>query len=203
MPPAFHAIVVSLVTGLFFFTMIAVFARYALAWSGDATNSRLAVAADQGALWAASIGSVFILAAVVTGFAIWAPSAAINSPVMRNKILTAVLLLVTYGIFVAIRLYAGERLWLNRPLATFQVLVAIAGFHWSMVTNSIGGDIAGIPSGYETIVALSGVETRFTYYLPTWVLAVIAVLSIAMLALAFTDRTPDAEEEPVPAGRDA
>ncbi|MCC5947270.1 MAG: hypothetical protein JJT89_02340 [Nitriliruptoraceae bacterium] len=203
MPPAFHAIVVSLITGLFFFALIAVLVRLAIQWRGSDPRSRLAVGADQGALWSASIGTLLILGAVITGFAIWAPSAAINSPVMRNKILTALLLLVTYAIFVAIRWRFGERLWENKALSAFYAMVAIAGFHWSMVTNSIGGDIAGIPSGYETIVQLSGVETRFTYYLPTWVLITIVVISVAMLALAYLGGTPEETSENENAGLDA
>ncbi len=203
MPPAFHAMVVSLITGLFFFALLAVLFRVLLQWRNTDPRAPLAVAADLGALWSAVIGTVLIAGAVITGFAIWAPSAAINSPVMRNKFLTMTLLLVTYLIFIGIRWYVGPALWRSRVLSGFYALVAIAGFHWSMVTNSIGGDIAGIPSGYETIVRLSGVETRFTYYLPTWTLVTIAVLSIAMLVLAYTSagRKEPAEDADTAAGR--
>ncbi len=188
MPPAFHAITTGLLNGLLFFALLAVVVRIVLQWRDRDARSPLAIAADQAALWAVSIGALMTLAAIITGFTIWAPSAAINSPVMRNKLLTAALMLVTYLIFLGIRWMLGENLWRSKVVSAFYGLVALAGFHWSMVTSSIGGDIAGIPSGYETIVQLSGVETRFTYYLPTWVLIVIAVLSIAMLVVALTDR---------------
>ncbi len=201
MPPAFHAITTGLLNGLLFFALLAVIVRIVLQWRGGAPRSPLAVAADQTALWAVVVGVLMSLAAIITGFTIWAPSAAINSPVMRNKLLTAALMLVTYLIFLGIRWMLGESLWRSKVVSAFYGVVALAGFHWSMVTSSIGGDIAGIPSGYETIVQLSGVETRFTYYLPTWTLIVIAVLSIAMLAIALTDRESaesraDRAEEP-------
>lgn len=188
MPPAFHAITTGLLNGLLFFALLAVIVRIVLQWRDPDVRSPLAVAADQGALWAVSVGVLMSLAAIITGFTIWAPSAAINSPVMRNKLLTAALMLVTYLIFLGIRWVLGENLWRSKVVSAFYAMVALAGFHWSMVTSSIGGDIAGIPSGYETIVQLSGVETRFTYYLPTWTLIVIAVLSVAMLVVALTDR---------------
>jgi hypothetical protein len=194
MPPAFHAIVVSLITGLFFFTVLAVVVRLVMQWRGADPHAPLAVGADQGALWAAIIGTVLIIAAMITGFSIWSPSAAFNSPIMRNKILTAILLLVTFAVFIVIRWSVGQRLWHNRTLSLFYGLLALAGFHWSMVTNSIGGDIAGIPSGYENLVRWSGVETRFTYYLPTWLLVLIVVGSIAMLVLAYTDRSAPADD---------
>ncbi len=193
MPPAFHAITTGLLNGLLFFALLAVVVRIVLQWRNSDARSPLAVASDQAALWAVSIGALMTLAAIITGFTIWAPSAAINSPVMRNKLLTAALMLVTYLIFLGIRWKLGENLWRSKVVSAFYGLVALAGFHWSMVTSSIGGDIAGIPSGYETIVQLSGVETRFTYYLPTWALIVIAVLSIAMLVVALTDRESSAE----------
>lgn len=199
MPPAFHVIFVSLLTGLFFFAVLATVVRYLLSLRGADENSRLAVATDLGALWAAAIGTVFVVFAVVFGFTIWVPSAAINSPVIRNKVLTSVLLLATVIIYLVIRMRAGSGMWRNRWLGLFQVLVAFAAFHWAMVTNSIGGEVAGIPSGYETIVRLSGVETRVTYYLPTWALGVVVLLTIAMIVIAFTDSsdTSDTAEEPV------
>lgn len=191
MPPAFHVIFVSLLTGLFFFAVVATITRYVLALRGADERSRLAVGTDLGALWSASIGTVFVVFAVIFGFTIWVPSAAINSPVIRNKVLTSVLLLATLIIYLVIRWRAGSALWRNRWLGAFQVLVMVAGFHWAMVTNSIGGTVAGIPSGYESIVRLSGVETRFTYYLPTWALLVVVLLTVAMLVIAFTDSSGD------------
>lgn len=188
MPPAFHAMVVSLVTGLFFFALLSVLVRLVIQWRGGDPRSPLAIGADQSAVWAAVVGWLLILGAVITGFSIWEPSAAFNSPIMRNKLLTALLLAVTYALFIGMRWFLGNRIWRNKVLSAFYAMVAVAGFHWGAVTNSIGGDVAGIPSGYETIVRLSGVDTRFTYYLPTWVLAVIVVISVGLLVLAFTSR---------------
>lgn len=183
MPPAFHAITVSILTGMFFFTMIAAGVRLLLALKGD-SQSKTAIAADKASFWSALIGWVVVFAALLTGFSVWNMSAVTNSPVMRNKILAAILLLVTFAVFLAIRAKVGEGIWRNKPLAIFYVFVAAAGFHWAMVANSIGGDIAGIPSGYEQIVRLGGVETRFTYYLPFWLILVMVLASVAMLALA-------------------
>ncbi len=204
MPPAFHAMVVSLITGLFFFALLAVLVRLVIQWRGNDPRSPLAIASDHGAVWAATVGWVLILGAVITGFTMWAPSAAFNSPIMRNKLLTSLLLVVTYALFIGMRWYLRDRIWRNKLLSAFYVMVAFAGFHWSAVTNSIGGDIAGIPSGYETIVALSGVDTRFTYYLPTWVLVVIAAISVGILTLAFlggSDPEPTREDRRTEVGR--
>lgn len=185
MPPAFHAITVSLLTGMFFFAMIAAVVRLAITWRKGDPTSKVAIAADLSSLWSATIGWVVVFGALVTGFSVWSLSAVTNSPVMRNKILAAVLLLVAFAIYIGLRFRVGPSLWQSKVMSVFAVFVAGAGFHWAMVANSIGGDIAGIPSGYENIVRLSGVETRFTYYLPDWLIITMVIASVVMLVLAF------------------
>ena len=202
LPPAFHSMFVHLLTGLFFFTVIAVLVRAFITCRGLPSRGPIAVASDLGAYWSAIIGIVFSLISILTGFLLQTLGAAINSPVIRNKILTAVVLTVVFGVFVAMRYRLGEGMWRNGWLALFAVFLAVAGYHWNLVTNSIGGEIAGVPSGYETIVRLSGVETRFTYYLPWWVLALIAVAAIGLVAFAYltSDRDEVEEDEAVGSG---
>jgi len=188
MNPAFHSIVVHVLTGTLLFGTGAAVALFALRFSGLARFRYLAPAADMAALFAIWVGTVVSGAAMVTGFAIHSLEASLNSPVIRNKISTGLLLIVTYGIFLFLRHRIGSRIWNNDLTAGFAAFLAVAGMHWNIVTNSIGGSVAGVPSGYENLVRISGVETQFTYYLPTWTLMVILVVVVGMIALAFTDR---------------
>lgn len=55
--------------------MLAVVVRLVMQWRGADPHAPLAVGADQGALWAAIIGTVLIIAAMITGFSTWSPSA--------------------------------------------------------------------------------------------------------------------------------
>ena len=196
MNPAFHSIVVHVLTGTLMFGTFAAVALFALRFSVLARFRYLAPAADMAALFAIWIGTVVSVAGMVTGFAIHSLESSLNSPVIRNKISAGILLILTYGIFLFLRHRIGSRIWNNDLTAGFAAFLAVAGMHWNIVTNSIGGTVAGVPSGYEYIVRFSGVETRFTYYLPSWTLLAIAAVAIAMLVLAFTDKgSKDAAEQ--------
>ncbi|MFU8839502.1 MAG: hypothetical protein ACNA8R_02130 [Nitriliruptoraceae bacterium] len=188
MNPAFHSIVVHVLTGTLIFGTGAAVALFALRFSVLARFRYLAPAADMAALFAIWIGTLVSLAAMVTGAAIHSLEASLNSPVIRNKISSGILLIVSYGLFLFLRHRIGPRLWNNDLMAGFAAFLTAAGLHWNIVTNSIGGTVAGVPSGYENIVRFSGVETRFTYYLPSWTLLLIAAVGVGMLVLAFTDR---------------
>ena len=196
MRPAYHSIVVSLVTGLFFFAMLAVLLRLVLRWQGK-DDSPLAVAADRAALAAAGLGVALTAIGIVTGFTIWPLEATLRSSLMKNKILTAFLVLAFWGSYFAVRLKRGPEMWHSMAMSVYAFMLAASGFAFGLITNSIGGDAAGNPSGFEGIVRLFGVETRSTFYLPTWLNLIIIVLGIVAVALAVTGRESDEDRREV------
>ena len=196
MRPAYHSIVVSLVTGLFFFAMLAVLLRLVLRWQGK-DDSPLAVAADRAALAAAGLGVALTAIGIVTGFTIWPLEATLRSSLMKNKILTAFLVLAFWGSYFAVRLKRGPEMWHSMAMSVYAFMLAASGFAFGLITNSIGGDAAGNPSGFEGIVRLFGVETRSTFYLPTWLNLIIIVLGIVAVVLAVTGRESDEDRREV------
>lgn len=76
-------------------------------------------------------------------------------------------------------------------MTVYVTLLALSGFAFGMITNSIGGDVAGNPSGFENIVEILGVETRYTFYLPTWLNLAIIVGGIALIAMASIGTNPE------------
>lgn len=199
MRPAYHSIVVSLVTGLFFFAMLAVLLRLVLRWQGK-DGSPLAVAADRAALAAAGLGVALTAIGIVTGFTIWPLEATLRSSLMKNKILTAFLVLAFWGSYFAVRLKRGPEMWRSMAMSVYAFLLAASGFAFGMITNSIGGDAAGNPSGFEGIIRIFGVETRSTFYLPTWLNLTIIALGIIAVVLAVTGRDRAEERQEVEAG---
>jgi hypothetical protein len=181
MRPAFHIITVSLVTGVLFFATIAVLVRTWLALRRAPADHPLARSADLGGYAATAIGFILALAAILTGFLLWPLDAVLNSALMKNKILTAVLLVAFWGMFLLVRFRRGPAMWDNPAMAVYAALLAVSGFFFGMLTSSIGGDVAGNPSGFENIVQAFGVETRYTFYLPTWLN--IAIIGAGALAL--------------------
>jgi hypothetical protein len=200
MRPAYHTIVVSLVTGLFFFALVAVAVRVLLRFRGE-EESPLATYADRAAVGAAAIGVALTLIGIITGFLIWPLEATLRSPVMKNKILSAFLIVAFWGAYLVVRFRRGPGLWRHPAMAVYAGALAASGFAFGMITSSIGGDAAGNPSGFENIVRIFGVETRFTFYLPTWLNILIIVLGVGALVLGFTARSTTKTTERVEAQR--
>ncbi len=199
MRPAYHSIVVSLVTGLFFFAMLAVLVRLVLRWQGK-NDSPLAVAADRAALAAAGLGLALTAIGIVTGFTIWPLEATLRSSLMKNKILTSFLVLAFWGSYFVVRLRLGPAMWNSMAMSLYAFVLAASGYLFGLITNSIGGDAAGNPSGVEGIVRIFGVETRSTFYLPTWLNLTIIALGIIAVVLAVTGRDRAEERQEVEAG---
>ena len=185
MRPAYHTIVVGLVTGLFFFALLAVLVRLALRVR-SAEDSPLATYADRAAIAAASLGLALTVIGIISGFLVWPLEATLRSPVMKNKILSSFLILAFWGAYLVVRIRRGAQVWHNLTMSVYLALLALSGFAFGMITSSIGGDAAGNPSGFENIVRIFGVETRFTFYLPTWLNLLIIVLGIGALVLGIT-----------------
>lgn len=185
MKPAYHTIIVSLVSGLMLFALISVVVSVILRLRGR-QSSPLATAADRAAIAAASIGVVLTVVGIVTGFLVWPLEATLRSPVMKNKILASFLSVAFWGGFLVLRFRRGPQLWSNLTIGVYATMLAASGFVFGMITSSIGGDAAGNPSGFENIVRIFGVETRFTFYLPTWLNLVVIVFGVLALVVAFT-----------------
>lgn len=187
MRPAYHTIVVSLVTGLFFFALAAVLLRLVLRFTGR-EHTPLATYADRAALGAAGLAVALTLVGIVTGFMIWPLEATLRSALIKNKILSAFLVVAFWGAYLGVRIKRGPALWHNPTMAIYAGMLAVSGFTFGMITNSIGGDAAGNPSGFEGIVRIFGVETRSTFYLPTWLNLTIIGLGIVALVIGVTAR---------------
>lgn len=183
MKPAFHTIIVSLITGIFSISILGIFIRmYIQKFKPDLKNT-IGKYADFMAWFSALVGFLLIFAALITGFAIWPTSAVLNSSILKNKIFTALLLLLFWAIFLFIRYRYRQQLWENKPLRIFYALLGIGAFFWGVVTNSIGGDVAGNASGFEYLVQLVTVDTRWTFYLPNTILLLLLGLGIVSIIL--------------------
>lgn len=187
MRPAYHSIIVSLVTGLFFFALAAVALRLLLRFTGK-DDSPLAIYADRAAIGAASLAVALTFVGIVSGFLLQPLEATLRSSLMKNKILSSFLIIAFWGAYLAVRLRRGADMWRNPAMAIYAGMLAISGFTFGMVTNSIGGDVAGNSSGFENIIRLFGVETRSTFYLPTWLNLAIIGIGILALVIGFTGR---------------
>ncbi|MEE9139056.1 MAG: hypothetical protein V3V07_10980 [candidate division NC10 bacterium] len=175
---AFHAITAGLTTGMLALALFAILVKL-YADARPQHDGRLGVYADGAAIFGVSVGLVFMLGALVTGFAQWPLEAYLNSPIAKNKIFTALVALMFWVGFLLLRWRAGDRLWRDRRLVALYLFLALGGFAYIVFTNSIGGHIAGKPSGFERLVMAVGIETRRTFTLPEWVSGLLILLGLA------------------------
>jgi hypothetical protein len=181
MLPGYHAMFVGLASGTLVLAFVALTYRV---WFAPRSGILRIIwnAADAVAVYAALLGFVALVLSTVTGLGLRPMEAFLNSPITKNKILLAALATVCWGAFLAIRIRAGPRLWeLGRFTAHYTYVMALAGFFFLISTNSIGGDIAGIPSGYEQIAEAFGYRTREAFYFPTTLNVLLWLAGIAAL----------------------
>jgi hypothetical protein len=195
MNPGYHAMYVGLTTGTLVLAFLALTYRVWYAPRGR-LGQAIWDAADAVALYAALLGFVTLVLAMLSGLALRPMEAFLSSPITKNKILLAMLATVCWGSFLAIRLKAGPRLWdLQRGfISHYAYVMALAGFLYLISTNSIGGEIAGIPSGYERIAEAVGYRTRHAFYFPTLLNVVLLLGGAAALVAGIMVRRRQAEE---------
>jgi hypothetical protein len=187
--PAHHSILVSLATGSLILAFLAIAFRFWLRherWDFTRTSGH---AFGLIGFYAAMFGLVMLVLTFISGWFLRHPEALLNSPITKNKILVAVLSIVCWLGFIAIRLKAGPGLWAKRDLRGHVAFVlALAGVMFLVTTNSIGGDIGGIPSGYEEVGKALGFQTRHALYFPTWFNVLIVLAGVAAVVAAVRAR---------------
>lgn len=195
--PAYHSILVSLATGSLILAFLAITIRFWFRhdrWDPTRTAGR---AFGLVGFYAALFGLVMLGLTFASGWLLRDTEALLNSPITKNKIFVAALSIVCWIGFVAIRIKAGPGLWARRDTRGHTAFVlALAGVLFLVTTNSIGGDIGGIPSGYEVVGKALGFQTRHALYFPTWFNVLIVLAGIAAVVGAFRFRASSSNAHP-------
>ena len=86
-----------------------------------------------------------------------------------------------------VRWRGGERVW-HGAFRWVMLGLATLGVGLQTLTGTIGGYLAGNPSAVSEIVRRLGWEVFTTFYLPTWMLAVVVVAALVLAGLGFAGR---------------
>ena len=176
---ALHTITVEMTTGMLVLSTLAIIVLTCQAYFGKGKYGKFWDALDAVALLGASVGTLILILAIVTGYRQWPIEALMNGTIAKNKIFSSYMALAFWGAFVAVRLAAGKTLWDRKGLSAFSIFLGLGGFAYIVFTASIGGTLAGKPSGFEEI-ARQFVETRQTFTLPTAANILLILLGIAI-----------------------
>lgn len=129
------------------------------------------------------IGEAAGLAAYVLGQLVWPPDTLQATPLGRNHMLAATWSLSFFGAVLFLRWRAGEQVWAGPVNRLVMLLLGSLGTLLLAVTGTLGGHLHGAPARLSDLLKMVGFNVYETFYLPDWMLGVVAVAIAALLAL--------------------
>ena len=148
------------------------------------SDGELARALDRVLVPLLVIGVVTGIIAYVLGQLVWPPSTLQKTPLGRNHMIGATWTLSYWAAVLFLRWRAGEHVWQGRQRRLVMVILGALGAGLLAITGTLGGHLHGAPAYLSEILRMLGWDVYTTFYVPTWVLGVLAVVIIAMPVLA-------------------
>ena len=130
------------------------------------------------------IGVATGLVAYVLGQLVWSPDTLQATPLGRNHMMAATWSLFYWAAVLFLRWRTGERVWEGAINRLIMVVLGALGAGLLAITGTLGGHLHGAPAYLSEILRMLGFDVYQTYYVPNWVLAVLAIVIVAMPALA-------------------
>lgn len=130
------------------------------------------------------IGVATGVIAYTFGQLVMSPDTLQATPLGRNHMMAATWSLVYWAAVLFLRWRIGEGIWEGAINRLIMFLLGSLGGGLLAVTGTLGGHLHGAPAYLSEILRLFGWDVYETYFVPTWMLVVLAVVSVAMPALA-------------------
>jgi Predicted membrane protein (DUF2231) len=146
------------------------------------SNGRVATMLGNAVAPLVLVGLLGGVAAYVLGFFVWPYSALTASPLGRNHLLMATWTLAYWTVLWVLAWRLGERLWIGVGRWVALALGAL-GVALLTITGTLGGSLAGNPSGVSDLVRALGWEVYTTFYVPNATLWVMFAAAAVLLVL--------------------
>ena len=124
------------------------------------------------------------LVAYVLGQLVWPPDTLQSTPLGRNHMLAASWSLFYWSAVLFLRWSAGPRVWEGAVNRLIMVGLGALGASQLAATGTLGGHLHGAPAYLSELMRVFGWDVYHTFYSPTWVLLVLAVVIVTMPVLA-------------------
>jgi hypothetical protein len=131
-----------------------------------------------------SLGVVTGLVAYTLGQLVWPPDTLQSTPLGRNHMLAATWSLFYWAAVLFLRWRIGERAWEGAVNRLIMLCLGALGAGLLTITGTLGGHLHGAPAYLSEILRMLGFDVYHTFYVPSWVLAVLAIAIVAMPLLA-------------------
>ncbi|MFU8894961.1 MAG: DUF2231 domain-containing protein [Gammaproteobacteria bacterium] len=120
----------------------------------------------------------------VLGLLVWPADTLQTTPLGRNHMMAATWSMFYWAAVMVLRWRVGERAWdglLNRLI---MLGLGALGGGLLAITGTLGGHLHGAPTFISSVLRLVGWEVYLTFYFPTWVMFMLAIVIIAMPVIA-------------------
>jgi len=184
-----HGLVVEEHTGIAIFVMLALVIRLLadISARGKAPTPRVTMI-HQGTDFIAYLGSaavvLFLVISGVTGYLIQPYSSLINSPILINKSLLALVALFFWVSFFLVRHLMGPTLWEKKGLYLTEWVTAVLGILFTALTASMGAELTVGASALEPVYSALSFSWKTFLVQPDVIIATAAVVALGIF-LAF------------------
>jgi len=127
------------------------------------------------------------LVAITSGLLVWPIEASTSSPLARNHILTALWSLGVFSMLTVLVWRAGSTAF-DGARRWVLLLLALIGISIFATTGTIGGHLVGATTQFSELLKLFGWDVYHTFFVPTWVIAVMVLIGIVCAVLGLKGR---------------
>lgn len=157
-------------------------------------DNELARALDRVLVPLLVLGLVTGVMTYVLGLLVWPADTLQTTPLGRNHMMAATWSMFYWAAVMVLRWWAGEQCWTGLSNRLIMLGLGALGGGLLAITGTIGGHLHGAPSFVTDVLRQIGWEVYATFYLPTWMLLVLAGVIVVMPIVSIvTSRQPSAE----------
>lgn len=131
-----------------------------------------------------ALGIVTGVVTYVFGLMVWPADTLQTTPLGRNHMMAATWSMAYWTAVLALRWWVGERAWEGFTNRLIMLGLGALGGGLLAITGTIGGHLHGAPSFLTSVLREIGWEVYATFYFPSWIFFVLAVVIVAMPAVA-------------------
>ena len=130
------------------------------------------------------VGVATGVASYALGLLVWPPDTLQTTPLGRNHMIAASWSLCSWSAVLFLRWRAGVQVWEGATNRLIMVGLGVLGATQLAATGTLGGHLHGAPAYLSELLRPFGWDVYQTFYLPTWMLLLLAAVIAAMPALA-------------------
>lgn len=127
------------------------------------------------------------MVSIGTGISIWPIEGSLSSPLTRNHILMALWSLGVFCMLTVLVWRAGESAFEGARRWALLILALTGGLLFA-TAGTLGGYLIGAPTQFSLLLGALGWNLHYTFYSPSWVLAVMVIIGLACAILGYRQR---------------